>query len=104
MSEAALLYETGGHARYHRMVVVTASEAERRRRLAARGLDADDIAARMAAQMDPARKAALADYVIVNDGPRERAYEMTRKLATLLRRDLLRRLAGRPLAEASPLT
>lgn len=103
VSEAALLYETGGHERYDRMVVVTASETARRTRLEGRGLDADGIGARMAAQMDQARKAELADYVVDNDGPLERTHAITRRLAALLRRDLMRRITGEPLAAPSPL-
>lgn len=103
VSEAALLYETGGHERYDRMVVVTASDDERRRRLARRGLDKKSAAARMAAQMDQARKAALADYVIDNDGPLEQTRAATRRLAGLLRRDLVHRMAGEPLGEPDPI-
>lgn len=99
VSEAALLYETGGADRYHRMVVVTAADDVRLQRLRSRGLSVEQARARMAAQMDQRRKAARADYVIDNTGSMDDARRKTQSLADHLHRDLTRRVAGKPLGE-----
>ncbi|MGD8330720.1 MAG: dephospho-CoA kinase [Acidobacteriota bacterium] len=101
VSEAALLYETGGAGRYHRMVVVTAPDDVRRARLHEKGMDQDEVTRRMRAQMAQEKKAALADYVIENGGSLEAAHQATRSLAGMLRRDLVKHLAGEPL-ESTP--
>jgi dephospho-CoA kinase len=67
--EAPLLIEVGLTEEYRPLVVVTASEAVQIARAATRdGLDPDAIRARLSAQMPLGEKAALADYVIDNDG------------------------------------
>ena len=66
--EVPLLYEVGLERTYTPVVVVNAPDALRRTRLAARdGLDANQIQARIAAQMPLAEKVRRADYVIEND-------------------------------------
>jgi len=97
VSEAALLYETGAATRYDRMVVVTAPDDVRRARLRDKGMDQDDATRRMRAQMAQEKKAALADYVIDNGGSLEATHQATRALAGMLRRDLVKHLAGKPL-------
>lgn len=99
VTEAALLYETGGADRYHRMVVVTAPDEIRLHRLEARGLTPAEARQRMASQMDQERKAQMADYVIDNSGSLEEAREKSRLLAGMLRRDLMRQMAGEPLGK-----
>jgi dephospho-CoA kinase len=54
----------------------------------------------MASQMDQARKAELADYVIDNGGTLEAAEQATRAIAELLRRDLVHHIAAEPLDAA----
>jgi len=98
VTEAALLYETGGATRYDRMVVVTAPDEIRLQRLQARGLPPDQARQRMASQMDQELKAQMADYVIDNGGSLAEARDKTRSLAGLLQRDLAKRVAGQPLA------
>jgi len=71
VTEAALLVETGGHERYHRLVVVSAPRQERIERLAARGMSRADAERRMAAQMPDAEKMDAADYVVDNGGSPE---------------------------------
>jgi dephospho-CoA kinase len=100
ITEAALLYETRAAERYHRMVVVTAPHEMRRRRLQNKGLSDAEALSRMASQMDQARKAELADYVIDNGGTLEAAEQATRTVAGLLRRDLVHHLAAEPLDAA----
>jgi dephospho-CoA kinase len=67
------------------VVVVTASEGaqvERMRRT--RGMGEDDARARIAAQLSPSEKTAIADIVIVNDGTQdELAAEVDRLWDTL---------------------
>ncbi len=69
LKEAALLVESGGHRFLDVLIVVTAPEEIRIRRV----MERDDIPesavqARMRSQMPEAEKAALADFLIVNDG------------------------------------
>lgn len=69
IQEAAILYETGQHRFFDRMVVVTAPEQERIRRVMLRdGLTREEIAGRMDAQWAEEKKTALADFIIANDG------------------------------------
>ncbi len=71
VTEATLLVETGGHTRYHRLVVVGTPSRVRLERLAARGMNSADAERRMAAQMSDADKAAAADYFVDNGGSPE---------------------------------
>lgn len=63
--EVPLLFEAGLADRFDAIAVVTASEAVRRRRVEARG---QAFADRAGLQWDEARKVALADHHLVNDG------------------------------------
>ncbi|MFL6074636.1 MAG: dephospho-CoA kinase [Mycobacteriales bacterium] len=56
---------------YHLVLVVTAAEETRLRRLAGRGLPAEDARARMAAQATDDERRAVADVVLDNDGSLE---------------------------------
>lgn len=88
VTEAALLVETGGVARYHRLLVVTAPGHVRLRRLLARGMDEEDVRARMQAQLPEAEKRALADYVIDNGGSLPDTRRRTEEVLQRLREDL----------------
>ena len=66
--EVPLLFEAGLEGLFDAVVVVTASEDVRRRRVEARG---QDFAARSAHQVPEAQKAARADHAYVNDGTRD---------------------------------
>ena len=94
VTEAALLVETGGAARYQRLVVVTAAVETRWMRLVERGLAEDDIRGRMAAQMPEAEKVAVADYTIDNSGSLEATAKLVQKLLVALREDLDNLVAG----------
>ncbi len=87
VSEAALLYETGGAARYDRMVVVAAPEGTRLQRLIARGGTTEDARGRMAAQMNQQEKIEAADYVIDNDGSLDAARMATEAVVAKLFND-----------------
>ena len=69
LKEAALLVESGSHQFLDALIVVTAPEELRIRRVMARdGVPEEAVRARMANQMQEGEKVRLADYVIVNDG------------------------------------
>ncbi len=89
--DAALLVECRALDLVDRLVVVTAPERIRHRRLKeGRGLSGEEIRARAAGQLPPEEKTALADEVIINDGSRE---ELRRKTREVWNR--LSELAGR---------
>jgi len=70
--EASLLVEGGLHKSFDGLIVVSASEAAQRGRVAARdGLGELEIGRRMAAQLPTSDKVAVADWVIHNDGKLE---------------------------------
>jgi dephospho-CoA kinase len=66
--DAALMIETGSYRRYDRVVLVRSAPGRQRERLARRGMAADEIERRIAAQMPVEEKLAYADYVIDNSG------------------------------------
>jgi len=84
LKEAALLVESGGHLLLDVLIVVTAPEEIRIRRVMERdGIPESAVRARMRNQMPEAEKTALADYLIVNDGQRlliPQVWTMHRKL------------------------
>ncbi len=88
VTEAALLVETGGHTRYHRLVVVTAPDDVRLERIVQRGMARAEAESRMAAQMAQEFKAGLADYVIDNGGDLPTTQSAVRQLLLRLRQDL----------------
>jgi dephospho-CoA kinase len=68
-------------------VLVVAPAATRIARVAARdGLSARDVEARMAAQIDPERAAAMADFVVNNDGDFATLKRRARRVYDALRR------------------
>lgn len=103
VTEAALLYEAGAVHRYHRMVVVTAPEDVRLRRLLQEGLPEEQARERMAAQMEQAEKARRADYVVDNGGSLEATRSQVDRLLRRLGEDLQRLRDGEPLPAAAPL-
>lgn len=88
VTEAALLVETGGADRYHRLVVVTAPPEVRLGRLIDKGMAEDDARARMRAQMAEADKRAHADYVVDAGGSLEETRRQAETLLERLREDL----------------
>ncbi len=69
LREAALLYESGGYRLMDKMIVVTAPVELRIQRVMKRdGVEKDAVQARIAKQWPEEEKAALADFVICNDG------------------------------------
>ncbi|RMF24535.1 MAG: dephospho-CoA kinase [Bacteroidetes bacterium] len=69
LREAALLFESGSYRHLDRMIVVTAPEELRIRRVMQRdGVSREAVRARMRHQWPEAEKAARADFLIQNDG------------------------------------
>ena len=67
--ESALLFETDRHQEMHGIILVTASETQRVTRVQQRdGRTADEVRARMRAQMDEAARRQRADYILDNSG------------------------------------
>lgn len=67
--EAALLVETGTYKAFYALIVVSAEESSQRLRLIARdGYTVAEANARIASQLPLARKVAVADYVVTNNG------------------------------------
>jgi dephospho-CoA kinase len=71
VAEASQLFEARTEARYDRVVLVLAPEAERVRRWESKGGDADDARRRMASQLPPDEAGRRAHDVVVNDGDLE---------------------------------
>ena len=65
---------------YTKVVVVEAPAELRAERAVARGMNADDVRARIAAQASDEQRRAVADVVLTNDGDRDR---LTRRVADL---------------------
>jgi dephospho-CoA kinase len=81
--EAPLLIESGYHRELDRLVVVWCRPEQQFERLAARGLSAEDVQARLRFQMPAEVKRALADDCIDNSGTLE---ETARQVEALLER------------------
>ena len=91
ITDAALLVETGGYRRYHRLVVVACEPELQVRRLALRdGLSEREARARIAAQAPLADKKLLADYVIDTSGTLAQTEARTHELYANLLEDLVR--------------
>jgi dephospho-CoA kinase len=87
--DAALLVESGGHAKMDKVVVVTTEPATQLGRLMARDGSSEDAArARTASQMPLAVKAKAGDYVIDNSGTREETAARVREVVRALLEDL----------------
>lgn len=68
VSEVAILFENGGQAQYDKIIVITAPESVRIKRVQERDqVSEEEIVSRIKRQWPDAKKVPLADYVIVND-------------------------------------
>jgi dephospho-CoA kinase len=75
-----LLFEAGMDGGWDAVVCVSASRQVQLRRLADRGIAAEDANRRIAAQMAVGDKRILSDYVIHNDGTETMLMEQTRRV------------------------
>lgn len=78
--DVPLLVETGSQRLVDAVVVVTAPPEIQRKRLAGRGLSDEEINARTSAQWEPARKTAVADYVVENADGLEQTRRQVKQL------------------------
>jgi dephospho-CoA kinase len=86
--DAPLIVETGFHEACDVVVVVTAPEEEQVRRTARdRGMDPGEARARIAAQVPPERREAVADVILRNDGDLEALEGHVDDLWSRLRRE-----------------
>jgi dephospho-CoA kinase len=86
--EATLLLESGGRARFDRIVVVDLDPEIQVSRAVGRGMDPKDARRRMARQMPRDERLGQADYVIDNSGSPEELELSVRELFARLRTDL----------------
>ncbi len=71
LHEAAVLFENGLQDIFDKIICITAPEQVRLSRVVKRdGVPPEDVLKRMENQWDDGKKAAMSDYVIVNDGKR----------------------------------
>ena len=89
INQIPLLVETNGASRFDLVITVEASVANRTARLKERGLKGYEIEARMKAQASDVERAAIADFVIQNDGSID---ELERVVTELWERELFPRL------------
>ena len=86
--EATLMIESGGRARYDRIVIVDVDPAVQVERGVARGVAREEVLRRIANQIPREERLRHADYVIDNSGDREQLERETRRVWELLRADL----------------
>jgi dephospho-CoA kinase len=86
--EATLLVESGGRARYEKIVVVDVAPDVQLARAVARGLSQEEAVRRIARQMSRDERLRSADYVIDNNGDRQHAQSETRRVYEQLCGDL----------------
>lgn len=83
--ESALLFESQRHLEMQANILVTASEALRVARVQQRdGCTAEDVRARINAQMDEAEKCRMADYILDNNGDIEALRQQVQALVATL--------------------
>jgi dephospho-CoA kinase len=88
--EAALLVETRTYEAFSALIVVSAEESLQRLRLIARdGFSVSEANARIASQLPLARKIAVADYVVTNNGD----LEATRRQVATVHQSLVAKFA-----------
>lgn len=81
LKEAALLVESGSHKHLDKLIVVTAPQNLRLKRVVDRdNVSSTDVMARMQNQLPEEEKAKLADFVIVNDSDKEHLREQVLKI------------------------
>jgi dephospho-CoA kinase len=90
--EAALLVETGSYKTFSALIVVAADESLQRLRLIARdGFTVQEANARIASQLVLARKIAVADHVVTNNGD----IHATRRQVSEIHEKLVARFASK---------
>jgi dephospho-CoA kinase len=84
--EAAIMYETGSHTRYEKMIVATCGLEEQIRRAMARdGLPRERVLERIQRQIPLEEKARMADFVIDTSGTKDDTRRQTLEVWSRLR-------------------
>lgn len=84
--EAAIMYETGSHTRYQKMIVAVCSEEQQIQRAMKRDhTDRESVLARLRRQFPLAEKASRADFVIDTSGTKEETTRQTLEVYRQLR-------------------
>ena len=85
--EAAIMIESGSHARYQKLIVASCGERQQIERAMHRdGMSLEEARARLHRQMPLAEKVKLADYVIDTSGTKEETFHQTEQVYQTLRR------------------
>jgi dephospho-CoA kinase len=87
IKDIPLLFEVARHISVDRIVVVTASEETRLRRLEEKGIIREDARNRMESQLPLEEKIKSADFVIGNDGSPRETRRQVENIYSLLRRE-----------------
>jgi dephospho-CoA kinase len=93
--EATLLIESGGKARFDRIIVVDTDPATQVARAVARGMTREEAERRIARQMPRDERLRYADYVIDSSGAMSGTEAATVRVYESLRRDLAAKSAAR---------
>lgn len=99
VKDIPLFFEVASHISVDKVVVVTASEQTRLRRLKEKGISRQDAQNRMKCQLPLEEKVESADFVIDNDGSPEETRRQVEEVYSLLKkgqRHGKRRVIGRP--------
>ena len=91
IKDIPLLFEVRRHIFVDRVIVVSASEETRLKRLEEKGIDRNDAQRRIESQLSPEEKVKSADFVIYNDGPLEDTRRQVEDIYSLLRKEKQRR-------------
>lgn len=86
--EATLLIESGGRARFDKIVVVDVPPETQLQRAVRRGLSEDEARLRMGRQLSREERLAAADYVVDNSGSAEELRQRVAQLYATLNSDL----------------
>jgi len=102
--EATLLLESGGRARFDRIVIVDVAPDVQIARGIARGMTREEVTRRIAHQMPREERLRFADYVIDNSGDLRAAENETRRVYEKLLADLAQKKSAGTIAGASTQT
>lgn len=84
-NEAAILFETGAHEHFDKVILVTAPKELRISRVMRRDkITEKDVISRMDKQWEDSKKESMADFVLVNDGKKPLLIEVEQLLKDLI--------------------
>jgi dephospho-CoA kinase len=91
IKDIPLLFEVRRHIFVDRVIVVSASEETRLKRLEEKGINRNDAQRRIESQLSPEGKVKSADFVVYNDGPLEDTRRQVEDIYSVLRKKKQRR-------------